>query len=133
MLDAVMARVRADAAKARRTDSRANKVPGESDIVYEVRQSFAKRAFPEFLAACVKFGRFNTAEFLDLENDIDEFASKWRELPTAGQNKRVGQHAGLEDEIAAIEAKAANLQAEAGVMMKKNTIASVPARTVEVE
>jgi hypothetical protein len=113
MLDAVMARVLADAEKARRTDTRANKVNGESDVVYAVRQSFAKHAFPEFLAACVKFGRFNTAEFLDLENDIDDFASKWREMPTAGLNKRVGLHAGLEEEIAVIEAKATRLRQQA--------------------
>ena len=113
MLDAVMARVLADAAKARRTCTRTNQTTGESDIAYDARQSFAKRAFAEFLLACAKYGRFNTAEFLDLDNAIDEFASKWHELPTAGKEKRVGQHGDLLEEIAAIEAKATRLREEA--------------------
>ena len=121
MLDAVMSRVLADAVKAKQTCSRTNQTTGESDIAYEARQSFAKRAFPEFLEACVRYGRFNTVEFPDLDNDIDDFASRWREIPTAipGKYQQIGQHGSLQREIGAIEDKATRLREEAVAGMER--------------
>ena len=52
-----------------------------------------------------------SAEFLDLEREIDNFASQWREAPyTAGATLRKGLHASLGDQLAVIETKAAVLR-----------------------
>jgi hypothetical protein len=67
------------------------------------------------LAACVRYGGRLTEEFLELETKIDNFASKTEQT---SDHRRVGKHAGLEDELADIEARVAHLQEEAAAEMK---------------
>jgi hypothetical protein len=49
--------------------------PGESEEAYEVRRCITKGAFAELRAACVRLGGELTSDFLDLEREIDNFAS----------------------------------------------------------
>jgi hypothetical protein len=113
MFEAAMGRVLADAEKARQTCRRTSQTSGVSTIAYEARQCFAKRAFSELLHACVRYGGLMTRDLLDLENDIDDFASKWDRVPTAGEPERRGHHEGLIEQLATIEAKAEHLRQEA--------------------
>ena len=58
-----------------------------------------------------------TGEFLNLEREIDSFASQWGEnaLSPGAPNLKVrkGWHAGLGDQLAEIEDKAAELRTKA--------------------
>jgi hypothetical protein len=111
MLEAAMGRVLADVAEAK---ARKPFLP---------QHVFTKTAFPELRAACVRQGGQMTATFLELENEIDSFVSKHKELspdtPLAGQ--RVGLADGLLVQLAVIETKASHLRAEAAAQMKEAT------------
>jgi hypothetical protein len=60
-----------------------------------------------------------TGDFLDLEREIDSFAMQWRVemfdqvTPRQRSKRREGMHAGLHEELASIEAKAATLREKA--------------------
>ena len=54
-----------------------------------------------------------TGEFLDLEREIDSFASQWEEGVVQGVLIRKGKHAGLGEQLALIETKAAELRKKA--------------------
>ena len=47
-----------------------------SKEAYKARRHFSKGAFPELRAACVKYGGRITRDLLELERDIDNFASQ---------------------------------------------------------
>ena len=79
---------------------------------YVLRQCITKGAFAELRAACVRLGGLLT-EFLDLEREIDDFASQWRDLPWAGVTRREGLQAGLGDQLAEIEKTVAALREKA--------------------
>jgi hypothetical protein len=80
-----------------------------------VRQCITKGAFAELRAACVRQGGSLTGEFLDLEREIDSFASQCEDTlsPTHGMMIREGKHAGLGEQLALIEAKARALRVKA--------------------
>ena len=86
--------------------------------------------------ACLRYGGPLTAEFLELESLIDEFASytvneemlNIRDQPTV---VRMGYNDGLEEELTAIGAKAHHLREEAAKGMAKAS--AVTADTAEAE
>jgi hypothetical protein len=119
MLEAAMARVLAETAWARKT-YRGLITHGGGDPTREafvVRTCITKSAFAELRAACVRLGSPLTGEFLDLEREIDSFASQWEETGpfSVGQPPaiRVGKNVGLGEQLASIEDKATALRKKA--------------------
>ena len=133
MVEAAMGRVIAEANEAREIFSKAPRfdedpfgrafdsaagVSRTSLAALHAREHFTKNAFSELRGACLRYGGLLTAEFLELESLIDEFASytdnvemlNIRDQPTV---VRVGYNDGLEEELAVIEAKAHHLREEA--------------------
>ena len=77
MLEAAMARVLAEVAWARKTYPQIlTQEAGSTVDALAVRQCITKGAFAELRAACVRQGSPFTGEFLDLEREIDSFASQ---------------------------------------------------------
>ncbi len=122
MLEAAMARVLAEAARAKETypqyvaqaQGATIDAQGTSMDALAVRQCITKGAFAELRAACVRRGGPLTGEFLDLEREIDSFAMQWEEkIITAGFLVRWGKHAGLREQFALIEKKATALREKA--------------------
>jgi hypothetical protein len=102
MLEAAMARVLAEAASARKTCPQVLTLKeGMSADGLAVRQCITKGAFAELRAACVTQGGPLTGEFLDLEREIDSFASQWHLVtsPMVIETGRKGKHAGLSDSL----------------------------------
>jgi hypothetical protein len=84
---------------------------GASVDAFTVRQCITKGAFAELRAACVRQGGPLTGEFLYLEGEIDNFAAQWEEgQSTYGMVIRLGKHAGLGEQLDAIEDKAFTLR-----------------------
>jgi hypothetical protein len=76
-----------------------------------VRQCITKGAFAELRAACIRLGSPLTAEFLALEREIDNFALQWEDHISHGRVLvRRGKHAGLREQLEAIEDKASTLR-----------------------
>jgi hypothetical protein len=101
MLEAAMARVLAEAAWARRAyPDILTQETGASVEALVVRQCITKGAFAELRAACVRQGGPLTSDFLDLEREIDSFASP---QPYADPGKQ----------LALIETKATELRERA--------------------
>jgi hypothetical protein len=118
MLEAAMGRVLAEATEAESIFASANQQSVSSTTAYEARQSLTKSAFDELRSACVEHGGNLTAKFLDLEGEIDKF-KQWE----ARQNEvRKGLHAGFQQQLDLIEAKAKTLRREAGAEMERATI-----------
>ena len=116
MLKAAMERVLTEADEARKTYPQLlAQSQGEFVEALAVRQCITKGAFAELRAACVRQGGPLTGEFLDLEREIDSFASQWElgTTPTAGELIRKGKHEGLGDQLALIEANASALRQKA--------------------
>ena len=116
MLEAAMARVLAEAARARRTYLPIlTQTAGLSLDGLVVRRCITKGAFAELRAACVRRGGDLTGEFLDLEREIDSFASQYEDRPTVtqGVTLRMGKLAGLDEQLASIERKADALREKA--------------------
>jgi hypothetical protein len=115
MLEAAMARVLAEAAWARANYPQLlTETAGASADALLVRTCITKGAFAELRTACVRQGSPLTAEFLDLEREIDSFALQSGErLTDASLPIRVGKHAGLGEQLAVIEAKATGLRKKA--------------------
>jgi hypothetical protein len=115
---AAMERVLLEAseAKSKFLSAGANERTTTSRQAYEARQNFSKGAFPELRSACVRYGGRITRDLLELESDIDKFRSQW----AAPQNEvRVGLHAGFDEQLGAIEAKATYLHGEAVAGMER--------------
>jgi hypothetical protein len=117
MLEAAMARVLAEAAWARSTYPQILKQEtslGSSVDALAVRQCITKGAFAELRAACVRRGGDLTGEFLDLEREIDSFASQWEDgQSTHGALIRKGKYFGLGEQLTFIEDKARALRKKA--------------------
>ena len=115
MLEAALARVLAEADWAKNTYPQVlTRTDSESVDGYAFRQCITKGAFAELRAACVRQGGPLTGEFLDLEREIDNFASQWRDAPYTTEMKlRKGKHAGLGEQLDRIETKAAALRQKA--------------------
>ena len=118
MLEAAMARVLAEAAWARKTYPQffPEKAGGVSVEAFAVRQCITKGAFAELRAACVRRGGPLTGEFLDLEREIDSFASQvgtYAFSAAATMPVGKGKHAGLDEQLASIEKAATALREKA--------------------
>jgi hypothetical protein len=115
MLEAAIARVLAEAAWAQKTYPQIlTQKAGSSVEALAVRQCITRGAFPELRAAGVRRGGSLTCEFLDLEREIDSFAMQWVDsIVNAGVLSRGGKHAGLGEQLALIETKAAALREKA--------------------
>jgi hypothetical protein len=142
MLEAAMARVLAEAAWARRTyphivgqaQGASIDAQGASVDALTVRQCITKGAFAELRAACIRRGGDLTGEFLDLEREIDGFAMQWEDkIVNAGVLVRWGKHAGLGEQLALIERKAAELRQKAFVRFSGSVAAPGPFATAEAE
>src|SRR3984957_17976903 len=116
MLEAAMARVLAEAARARRTHLPIlTQTAGLSLDGLVVRHCNTKGAFAELRAACVRQGGPLTGEFLDLEREIESFASQYEDCPTVTQGVtiRMGKLVDLDEQLASIERKADALREKA--------------------
>jgi hypothetical protein len=122
MLVAAMVRVRDEAALARTAYQElivpqemleaigAGRESGSSPKALAVRQCITKGAFAELRAACVRLGGDLTGDFLDLEREIDSFASQYEDrYHMQSVTIRMGKHAGLDEQLARIETKAGEL------------------------
>jgi hypothetical protein len=136
MLEAAMARVLAEAARARRTYLPIlTQTAGLSLDGLVVRHCITKGAFAELRAACVRRGGDLTGEFLDLEREIDSFASQYEDRPTVTQGVtiRMGKLAGLDEQLASIERKADALREKAFERFSGSVAAPGPFATAEAE
>jgi hypothetical protein len=118
MLEAAMTRVLAEAAWARRTYPKTFTQTTEvvSIEAGTVRQCITKGAFAELRAACLRQGSPLTGEFLDLEGEIDSFASQvgtYAFSAAAAIPVRKGIHAGLGAQLTLIETMATELRQKA--------------------
>jgi hypothetical protein len=115
MLEAAMARVFAEAAWARKAYPHILTQKEDSSVTaFAVRNCITKAAFAELRAACVRQRSPLTFDFLDLEREIDNFASRWEDdQSTYGVPIRKGRHAGLSEQLGSIETKAAALRQKA--------------------
>jgi hypothetical protein len=84
---------------------------------YAARKSFSKRTFIELRGACVRHGSSLTLSFLELENEIDKFASLTREATS--DSGPWGEPIGLIAHLHAINDKATHLRDEAAVGREK--------------
>jgi hypothetical protein len=118
MLRAAMARLLAETDWAKKTYPQVlARTDIESPDGYAFRQCITKGAFAELRAACLRLGSPLTAEFLDLEREIDNFASQWRDAPYTTETKlRKGKLPGVGEQLALIETKAFALREEAIVL-----------------
>jgi hypothetical protein len=116
MLEAAMTRVIGEVAWARKAYPYLNPRSEPTVEAYAVRKCITKGAFAELRGACVRQGSPLTGEFLDLEREIDSFASQWGINALSGAAPmpvRKGNHAGLSEQLASIEAKATELRKKA--------------------
>ena len=117
MLQAAMTRVLAEAAGAKKAYPNLNPRSDPTVEAYAVRQCITKGAFAELRAAFVKQGSPLTGEFMDLEREIDSFSGQWGIYALsqgATMPVRKGKHAGLDEQLGEIEAKARALREKAG-------------------
>jgi hypothetical protein len=118
MLEAAMTRVLFEAAWARKTYAEPFKPTTDEWSIEagDVRQCITKGAFAELRAACVRQGGPLTGEFLDLEREIDSFASQCKDWTVTGavtSMVRKGINARLGEQLALIEAAATALHEKA--------------------
>src|ERR1700722_17803328 len=135
MLEAAMARVLDEAARARRTYlPNLTQTAGLSLDGLVVRQCITKGAFTELRAACVRQGGDLTGEFLDLEREIDSFASQYEDRPTVTQGVtiRMGKLTGLDEQLASIEWKANALRKKAFERISGSVAAPGPFATADM-
>jgi hypothetical protein len=127
MLEAAMGRVVAEVDGARTTFQVAFTQTDEVTVeAGAVRQCITKGAFAELRAAFVRLGSPLTGEFLDLEREIDNFASQvgTHALSAVPIPVRKGRTAGLGDQLAKIERNAKALR-EKAVERRRNAAKSI--------
>jgi hypothetical protein len=100
----------------------------EAESIFPARRGFSKGAFPELRAACVRCGGLIIRDLLELERDLDIFASQSQgEAGGLGELQRTRVH----EELGAIEAKATRLQREAVAEMERaNAVIAEPEEPV---
>jgi hypothetical protein len=114
MLEAGMTRVLAEAAWARSVYLQLlTQTTGASTEAVAVRQCITKGAFAELRSACVRQGGPLTGGFLDLEREIDSFASQSGDYLAVNPTIRKGMYVGLVEQLALIETKAGALRQKA--------------------
>ena len=89
---------------------------------YEARRHFSKGLFPELRSACVRYGGRTARDLLEVESEIDKFASQTEEGEqfASGRFAQLGLHAGFEQQLDLIRAKAEYLHGKADAGMKAN-------------
>jgi hypothetical protein len=112
MLEAAMTRVLAEVAWAKQTYPEIlAQTAGSTVEALTVRQCITKGAFAELRGACVRQRSPLTRELLNLEMEIDNYALQYEDrLTNASVIVRLGKHAGLGKQLAAIEDKAFTLR-----------------------
>jgi hypothetical protein len=116
MLKAAMTRVIDEVEWARKNyPDVLTKKAGSSPEGLTVRRCITKGAFAELRAVCVRQGGPLTAEFLDLESEIDNFALQWEYFPakTEGALIPLGKHADMREQLERIKTMAAALHDKA--------------------
>jgi hypothetical protein len=114
VLEAAMARILAEATGARKTYLQFFTQPtGASPEAVAVRQCITKGAFAELREACVRRGGPLTGEFLDLEREIDSFASQSGDYLAVNPTMRKEMYVALVEQLALIETKATALRQKA--------------------
>jgi uncharacterized protein YfiM (DUF2279 family) len=110
MLEAAMGAVIADVGAAREL-SRSDFSPVPGIVTYQVRQRVKRAGFAELRGAFLRFGGPNTAQFLQLDEEIEDFAGQWEMGLSGGVSTRFGLNAGeLEKQLARIEQQALALR-----------------------
>jgi hypothetical protein len=102
----------------------------EAESIFPARRGFSKRAFPELRAACVRCGGLITRDLLELERDLDIFASQSQEKPGGlGELLRTR----VQEQLSAIEFRATRLQREAVAEMERaNAVIAEPEKPVSM-
>jgi len=118
---AAMERVLLEASEAKNIFLKLNLSERATKQAYEGRQHFSKGAFPELRAACVRYGGRITRDLLELESEIDKFASQTEEGEqfASGRFAQLGLHAGFLDQLGQIEDKATYLRGKAVAGMER--------------
>jgi hypothetical protein len=100
----------------------------EAESIFPARRGFSKGAFPELRAACVRCGGLITRDLLELERDLDIFASQSQGEPGGlGELLRTRVH----EQLGAIEFRATRLQREAVAAMERaNAVIAEPEEPV---
>jgi hypothetical protein len=100
----------------------------EAESIFPARRGFSKGAFPELRAACVRCGGLITRDLLELERDLDIFASQSQGEPGGlGELLRTRVH----EQLGAIEFRATRLQREAVAAMERaNALIAEPEEPV---
>jgi hypothetical protein len=121
MLEAAMTRVLSEIVWARETYASTFAADGTvSPEAFTVRQCITKGAFAELRGVCVRRGSPLTSEFLDLEREIDSFASQYEDkIHGDSVVFRWGKIAGLVEQLAAIETRATEIKTKAAELSWK--------------
>jgi hypothetical protein len=97
------------------------------------RTRFSKKAFVELRGACVNQGGRMPEQFLELEDEIDNFASGAQERSIAPDDQAlIGNPNGLLFQLDAIEAKAKHLRKEAVAGMERAKVVIAEAEPEDV-
>jgi predicted nucleotide-binding protein len=94
----------------------------KSPQALEARRHLSRGALHELRPACLRYGGKLTADFLELDRKIEEFASRVeqrRSTYDGGWTDAYGLHDGFEDQLAAIEAKSKHLHKEAAARIQR--------------
>jgi hypothetical protein len=100
--------------------------------VFSARQSMLSPLFPDLRQVCIRLGGNITSLFIELDQDIIVFSSKWipAQLP-AGMAFKLGDQNGFEDELSAIEKQAIALGSEVDISIKQIEAALSPLRDMK--
>ena len=128
---AAMERVLLEESEARSLFLKLNPADRSTKQAYAARQRFSKGAFPELRSACVRYGGRTTRDLLELEREIDNFASGYEyyagdDDPGSGP-PLTGLHADFLQQLELIQAKATYLRREAVAEMERaNAVIAEP-------
>jgi hypothetical protein len=123
MLEAAMGAIIEDVAAARKVPV-PNPQTSHSAPAYAIRQRVKRVGFAELRSALVRFGGPLTAQFLQLDTEIEVFAGQWMPQSHSGPGGTVvpvpplGVNAGLQEQLDRIEQQAIALRYEADRGMK---------------
>jgi hypothetical protein len=116
MLNAAMSRVIAEV-----VEMTGRLATREQMLAFATLPKFTKSAFPEIRSACVSYGGLLTAEFLDLEGEIEQFASQCTNLQARFNHEHIpdAERERLLDKLRVIQVKAAHLREEGTTGMQR--------------
>jgi hypothetical protein len=127
MLEAAMDAVIDDVAAARKLPQEEPSSRAHSSQAYVVRQRVKRAGFAELRGAFLGFGGTLTAQFLQLDKEIEDFSAQW--MPTYNQatgfpTQPLGVNAGIWEQLNRIEQQAQLLRYEAENRMEINRAAA---------